>query len=65
MGRDDPHYHLDHPREHGYFTGGFGPSRVWRLGGGWPSRFFFGGFDFGVAPYDLAYCDYVHVQYFG
>jgi hypothetical protein len=56
-GRDDAHYHLDHPFEHGHFTGGFGPSHVWRLGGGGPSRFFFGGFYFGVAPYDLGYCD--------
>jgi hypothetical protein len=56
-GRDDPHYHLDHPYEHGHFTAGFGPSHVWRIGGGGPSRFFFGGFYFGVAPYDLVYCD--------
>ena len=56
-GRDDANYHLDHPFEHGHFTGGFGPSHVWRLGGGGPSRFFFGGFYFGVAPYDLGYCD--------
>jgi len=56
-GRDDPHYHLDQPWEHGHFSGGFGPSHVWRLAGGGPSRFWFGGFYFGVAPYDLVYCD--------
>jgi hypothetical protein len=56
-GPNDPHYHLDQPYAHGHFSGGFGPSHVWRLGGGGPSRFFFGGFYFGVAPYDLAYCD--------
>jgi hypothetical protein len=56
-GPNDAHYHLDHPWEHGHFNGGFGPSHVWHLGGGGPSRFWFGGFYFSVAPYDLAYCD--------
>jgi hypothetical protein len=55
-GRADAHYHLDHPWEHGRFTGGIGRSHVWRLGGGGPGRFGFGGFFFSVAPYDVGYC---------
>lgn len=50
-------YHLDHPWEHGRFPGATGAGQLWRLGGGGPSRFGFGGFFFSVAPADIAYCD--------
>lgn len=56
-GRNDVHYHMDHPWAHGHFNGGFGPHHIWRLGGGGPGRFWFGGFYFSVAPYDVGYCN--------
>ncbi len=55
-GPNDANYHLDHPFEHGHFTGGFGPSHVWRLGGGTWQRFGIGGFFFSVAAFDADYC---------
>jgi hypothetical protein len=56
-GRDDARYHMDHPWEHGRFTGGFGRGHIWRIGGGGPGRFWFGGWAFGVASFDLALCN--------
>ena len=50
-------YHLDHPWEHGHFPGPTGARQVWRMSGGGPSRFGFGGFFFSVAPADVGYCD--------
>lgn len=54
-GRNDPHYHLDHPWQHGHFPGAIGANHVFRLHGGNRDRFQFDGFFFQVAPYDYNY----------
>ena len=56
-GPNDPHYHMDHPWEHGHFPGAFGREHVYRLVGGGPGRFWFGGWYFSVAPYDIGFCN--------
>ena len=56
-GSADVRYHLDQPFAHGHFTGGFGRSHVWHLGGGGPSRFWFNGWYWDVAAADMAFCD--------
>jgi hypothetical protein len=55
-GPNDPHYHLDHPWQHGRFPGEIGRSHVYRLGGGVRDRFVVGAFYFSVAPYDYDDC---------
>ncbi len=56
-GRDDARYRMDQPWQHGRFSGGFGPSHRWHLAGGGPGRFWFNGWNWSVAPYDVGYCD--------
>lgn len=55
-GKNDPHYHMDHPWAHGHFEGGIGKGHVWRLAGGGPSRFWFNNFYWDVASFDLSLC---------
>lgn len=56
-GRYNPHYRMGHPWEHGHFKGGFGRDHMWRLVGGGPGRFWFSGYYFSVAPYDVPHCN--------
>lgn len=55
--RNEAGLHLDHPWAHGRFEGVIGPSHIYRLRGGDPHRFGFGGFFFSVAAVDLGYCN--------
>jgi hypothetical protein len=55
-GKNNPSYHLDHPWQHGHFTGEIGASHVYRLGGGNRERFAFDNFYFSVAPADYDDC---------
>jgi hypothetical protein len=54
-GRNDPHFHLDHPWAAGRFTLGIGPRYVFRIEGGARERFWFEGSAFQVAPSDADY----------
>jgi hypothetical protein len=56
-GRDDDRFRHEHPWQYGHFDGGFGRSHRWRLEGGDPRRFWFRGFYFGVADFDLAFAN--------
>jgi hypothetical protein len=56
-GRDHPRYQLQHPFEHGRFPGGIGRDHAFRLVGGGPQRFWFGGYYFSVAGSDFDFCN--------
>jgi hypothetical protein len=55
-GRNNPHYKVDHPWQHGHFPRTLGASYVYRIEGGGRDHFWFSGFYFSVAPYDYDDC---------
>lgn len=57
FGPGNARYHIDHPFQYGRWRGGFGPRHDWRLEGGGPGRFWFGGNYFSVAGPDWGDCD--------
>ena len=54
-GRNDGHYRLNRSWEHGRFLAEVGPRHIYRLEGGGPDRFWFAGYEFSIAPYDVPY----------
>jgi hypothetical protein len=56
-GRGDARYQIDRTAGQRRFTGGIGRDHVFRLSGGGPGRFWFGGNYFSVAPADFAFCN--------
>ena len=54
-GRDDDHYRLERPWEHGRFPRTIGPNYVYRIYGGNRERFRVDDYYFQVAPYDYDY----------
>jgi hypothetical protein len=56
-GNGDPHYHLDHPWQHGHFRGVIGTGHVWRMHGGDRGRLAIGGFFLSVGAFDWVFCD--------